>query len=283
MTCTHSTVADVLNKWEGTFFSNTGTATGISYITALCRQKKFIFIKHIFICCSWRTSRLKHAYFISRLICLFSHHWVPNQTDFGVTDDSVHMETAVVNVDTWWLKCASNCAHPVWLIDTKKEVELGQALHKCSQLRHTSCCFWKDVWWCLLVTVSIVYCSSFTAGCLHKTPSWPSASVGSLVHILSPTSLQCWQLTYWLPGLPGVQAKNTHKPRTGAKISTASLFQNPQEWTDQPEPGSLYTGDNVLLESALLAGGRWLFWYPVKLCCDLFLHLQAGTACENSM
>lgn len=103
----------------------------------------------------------------------------------------------------------------------------------------------------------------------------------SLVHILSPTSLLCWELTYWLPALPGVQAKNTHKPHTGAKISSASLFPNPQEWADQPEPGSLYTGDNALLESALLAGGHALFLFPIKLCCDSFLHLQAWMVCEN--
>lgn len=52
----------------------------------------------------------------------------------------------------------------------------------------------------------------------------------------------------------------------------------------QPGPGSLYTGDNVLLERGLFAGGECsVLWFPIHLYWDLFMHSQAGMHCEGGI
>lgn len=70
-------------------------------MTALCRQKgncipqlpHLVFLEN---------NKKKNSWFRFRLICLFSHGGIANQTDFGLSRETVHMHmsTAVVNVDT---------------------------------------------------------------------------------------------------------------------------------------------------------------------------------------
>lgn len=143
---------------------------------------------------------------------------------------------------------------------------------------YDSCWFLEGL---LLHTKSALYHSK------HPYPS-PFSALAFWYH-LSPTSLLCcWWPTQQLPAQPGVQAslcttiaccgsccQNRHGG-TGRNTETGS--------TGKPGPRSLYTGDNVLLERVLFAGGECsVLWFPIHLYWDLFMHSQAGMHYEGEI